>query len=672
MATGQIPFLNKTHQEIYDLVVNKNWRMPFTPNVPEAMKKLITSCLSRRPTDRPDFKDIVQQFKSGNLLFTGCTGVTPELLDPEEPCPLLDLAYLVDTLKNPSCPQFPSVVNFLANHIDEKVRSKLRDARILASLPPDSANLDSVLILAGELLEPVGFKSFFEAKGRRIFEILLNGGSSTSAIAVVRFCLKAPKNSLSVILPFLPSIVKWIDAKDAGPYIIRFLCVLPSDEIIKYSAEVLSFFTGHGLDDITQASEIEAVAKLLPLFVEAMAPADLQRFVRVLERGFDVPLALINLLIQRTPGDALSRLAFAVIRASARTDVSGPLSEILLKCSQSDLEDLALRPDVFDAIQQLFDHNRMIDTALLLLFYLASVPSVPIGIAKHPVLQSLLQIDGRQPQRLQILTALVASEEFCANTTIIEGIEKLLIASISVENLSEYCLLLIGALSSHTRGCSLIQETGMLSLFSHMFLSSTVGDTTTAYTILRNAARGRAEIPQVSLIVSCMMQDLLYSGGNKAEILITLRELVQFSPESVQEHDLQNSVVPLISARAEGRDAATVIVLALNLIAACDLGKIRGFYEKLAQKIFDVLNSDAFLYPELIATAANLIALMSSEYDMQVYLDRTDFVNFIRYVWQTVPSSFADTKLLLNSAIAALSERSSSLLVGDPGSSPLV
>jgi hypothetical protein len=38
------------------------------------------------------------------------------------------------------------------------------------------------------------------------------------------------------------------------------------------------------------------------------------------------------------------------------------------------------------------------------------------------------------------------------------------------------------------------------------------------------------------------MQDLLYVGRAKATILITLRELAIFLPETVQEHDLQNSV----------------------------------------------------------------------------------------------------------------------------------
>jgi serine/threonine protein kinase len=654
MATGKIPYANKTHLEIIDLAVTKNWRLPFTAEVNDPLKKLITACWSRTPDERPDFREIVAFFRAGGILRNGCT-VTRDQLDPPVPCPPLDLKYLSDTLKNPSSSQYTHIVDFLIGHIDEKVRISLRRERVLDVLSPSSSNLVSALVLASDILEPSGFVPFLETKGGKIIESLLASGSSESVIAIARFCLKVPPTAQPVILAFLPAIIRWIDDKAAGPFIVRLLGTLPVEQVAHYTDSILRFFKGEGLDTLSQESEVAAIGKLLPLIVESLSPADLLRFVSILERGFDVPLSLIDLLIERTSGNALSRLAFALVRSSPRTDISAPLSDILAKCNQSDLAELANQMVVFEIIATLFEQRRMVDTALLLLFYLASVPFVPVAIASHPVLPALLQLEGHQAQRLQILTGLVTSEEFCEKTTVIEGIQKLLISSISVEHLSDYCLMLMGALSSHPRGCLLIQETGMLSLFSHLFLSSNVGDTNTAYTIIRNAARGQAEIPQISLIVSCLMQELLYAGGTKAELLITLRELAINLPDTINEHDLQNSVLPLISTRKETREAATSITHALNLLASCDMSKLRGFFEKLLQKVFDVLNTGGLLYPQLIAAAAKLIALMPGFFTMNTFLQETDFVGFLSHVQEEIGDDFPDVKVVLNDSITTLS-----------------
>jgi serine/threonine protein kinase len=126
MATGQIPYVNKTHVEIIDIVLNKNGRLPFTAD----MRKLITACWSRRPSDRPDFKDITSSLSSGLTYFPGCTGITADELEPP-----IELAYLVQTLKKPACPQFLHIVDFLVGHIHAPPQrdSARRDLRRLAT-----------------------------------------------------------------------------------------------------------------------------------------------------------------------------------------------------------------------------------------------------------------------------------------------------------------------------------------------------------------------------------------------------------------------------------------------------------------------------------------------------------------------------------------------------------
>jgi serine/threonine protein kinase len=654
MATAQIPYVNKTHEEICDLVIGKNWRLPFTSNVSEDLKKLISACWSRNPADRPEFREIAAQFRTCALLLPGCKSITPEQLDPPEPCPPLDEPYLIQTLKTPSSPQFPSIVQFLAEHIDEKVRAKLRAAHILNGLTSDSPNAESILILASEVLDEGSFKAFFESTGHKMFDSLLARKNPSSVVAVVRFCLRAPRSAQGLVLPFLPAIVKHIESDQAGPFIIRLLATIPVEKSMKFRTQILRFFTGHGLDDITRESEIAAVAKLLPLFVESMSPADLHRFVAVLERGFDIPLSLVTLLIQWTHADALTGLAVAVIRASERTDLSEPLAEILRKCTPADIARIAGYAGVFDVTARLLTQSRLVDVALLLFFYLACVPSVPAHIAQHPCLDALLSLKGHEPQRLQIFTALVQSEEFCKKTTSIEGIGKLITSSISREHISEYCLLLIGALSSTRTGCELVHSTGMVNLFSHMFLSSNVADTTTAYAILRNLARYQSEIPQISVIVSCILQDLLYHGPEKAEILITLTQLVTLSPDCIQDTDLQNSVLPLITGRTEGRDSAVTITLALQLLSACETSKLGSFHQKLAQKTADVLSKEGLRYPELITAAAVLISSLAADFDLRSFLQSTDIVNFFLGAQQQITSEFPALSQTLNQALDRL------------------
>jgi hypothetical protein len=231
-----------------------------------------------------------------------------------------------------------------------------------------------------------------------------------------------------------------------------------------------------------------------------------------------------------------------------------------------------------------------------------------------------------------------------------EGVIKLLVASLSVESLIDPCLFLIGALSSHALGCNLISENGMLALFSQMFLSAGCGETSISLTILSNAAKNRAEIPQISLIVSCLMQDLMYTQTRKGLILATLRDLVSGAPMCVQEYDLQNSVMPLISTK----QPPVVVVLALRLFLACDVSHLRGFYQVLCQRTYQVLAVESMLFPELVLAATNLIVSLAVTYDLSVFIKATRFVDFTRYVAAEIQSDFRPINQKLRDLLALL------------------
>jgi hypothetical protein len=634
MATGQIPFRDNTHKDIIDMVLNRNERPPFSPTVTQPMRQLITKCWSRDPDERPTFRDIIALFEKGERLFhiTKVVG-----FDPPEPCPMLDLGYLVGVFKEPGNAHFQSLVAFLVGRIDDKVRASLRAADIIGGYTAECGNLSSILVLASELLERGEFAQFFKAQGSTMFERVLGNKDASSVISVIRFCLKIPDELKQIVFGFMRKIVAWIESPEVGPFVISLLSQLPEDVLRGYEKYILRFFNVDH-PELTGQVELIAIAKVLPLFIDAIPESDIPRFIKFLQYGLDVPISLMELLIQKIPQTFFVPLALAIIRASPETDVSKPLTELLVKLSQSDLEQIAQNLDIFTVIQGLLDSGRLVETARLLLFYLSSVPLVPLEIAKHPVLQSLLTVEGHEPQVLQIFTSLLSSEAFCDTTNIIEGVQKLLISSISKSTLIDYSLMLIGALTSHSRGCTLIEATGMLSLFSHMFLSSRGGDMMISHTILRNAARSNADIPQIFLIVSCLMQDLLYGGSNRTEILVTLRELAEFSPNTIQDNDLQNSVLPLISVKSQ----PVTIVLAMDLLDACDMNKVKGFYEKLGQKITDILADERFLYPELIAAATKLIVKMTGTYEMGTFLEKTGFIDFVRYARDSICGEFPD------------------------------
>lgn len=69
-ATGQIPFDGLDPQVIINHVVINDLR-PHLPQLPNGVEALIKTCWATDPSDRPSFDDIVQLFKSGNIIFAG-------------------------------------------------------------------------------------------------------------------------------------------------------------------------------------------------------------------------------------------------------------------------------------------------------------------------------------------------------------------------------------------------------------------------------------------------------------------------------------------------------------------------------------------------------------------------------------------------------------------------
>ena len=645
MATGQVPFRDKTHQEIYDIVVNKGDRMPFTDGVPPSLRNLIMRCWAQNPNDRPDFSEICSLFEQNKIKFMGCDGLKEELKEPREGCPPLDMGYLIGILKDSADKKFPSVVNFLISKIDDPIKEKLRKEKLIEAYTEENENLASVILLVAELLAPTEFTAFINDKGMKMIEKVVSIADRQSLVAACEFLLKVPDDLLARFSDVVPKIVEHIQEKDIGEYIIQLLARQPDEAKTKHHDALLKYFgNGSVSKELSEQSQLDALAILLPFFKDEIEEDRWDEFIELLEKDLDVPIDLVQLLISKTAQKSLVRLTLAIIKASVKTNVTEQLTETLLKCQRSDIEQISKNYDVFDTANRMLEDKQLVNVTLLLVFFLVQVPTVPIVLANHPLLHSILQIDGHVAQRLQIFTCLCSSEQFCSDTTTSDGVVKLLISSLSVESLIDYALRLIGSLSSHAPGCALVSETGMLSLFTQMFLSSRGSEMSISLQILSNAAKGRAEIPQISLIVSCLMQDLLYSRSDKCAILNTLCDLVTVSPNCVQEHDIQNSVMPLISPRQE----PIVVSLVLKLLYVCDSTKFRGFYQILAHRIYTVLRTDTMQYPELLIAALEVIAAMTIAYDMVLFIKKTELESFAEYLLSQLTDDYSDLTQRLN------------------------
>lgn len=719
MAMNQIPFRNQTHQEIYDFVVKQMYRLPLNNSVPVPLQKLIKKCWSQNPKERPEFDKIIQMFKRGEIYFKGAEGIEFESLEVPEGCPPLDLKYLISILTNPSDDNFPHVVNFLEKNIDKQVKDSLNKADLISHYNAKCKNTPYILLVASQILKDNEFSDFIVETADTIINDIFHICSSSSTtnlnlelnidsnsnlestsnidsssylnsdfimesssnvaspydnlralIAAARFCLRVPDDNFNLVEKYVPDFVTMMNQPCISPLVLRLLARLDEKSIKSFKTEIVQFFTPEGISQVNDQMTLDAICKLLPIVADKLSKEQLEDCIPLIEMDFDCPEVLIKLLVSQKNQKTYVRLVNAIIRAAQRTDVTDSLIEVLKVCESHDLQEIASNPSVFDQIKLLLEDEKLppssVESALILLFRLASDETVPPLLANHPLLHSVLQLRGHVAQRLQIFTALFSVEQFCSNTTISDGVLKLLVSSScsNKKELIDYSMKLIGALSLHTEGCTLISVNGMLSIFSQMFLSSNCGEMSTALTILSNVATHLPEdkvIPQLSLIVSCLMQDLNYSSMNKSEVLHTLTKLIKSNPSGVQEHDLQFSVLPLLSPKHE----PVIIVLALRLLDECDPSKLKNIFMQILQKIFNLLSIPTLMYPELLSAAINLVTTLAiAQYDLSSFIQQTDFINFCTDIQKQIEEypEYEEISATISNCIFCLSQQSSGSL----------
>ncbi|OHT02059.1 TKL family protein kinase [Tritrichomonas foetus] len=634
MLMRKVPYGDMSHMAIYEHVVTRGWRLGMPNDTPEGLKKMITRCWSKNPNDRPDFTEIVNLFESGEVYFPNCDKIDFQKIKATKRCPPLDLEYALPVLRNPENEHFASVSYFIVSKIDDKIREKLRDEKIIDGLTSATHNIDTVLLLASVLLDESEFPPFLKNGGLKMFKECVSERRGNMISAAVRFGLKVPTSLLPKLKQFLEELISFMSANSCltNHHIIQFLTRYSDEDKIPFKKEIAAALLDIA-EKIDDQETFDAIVDLLPMCKDVYNVEQMRSFYPLISGSFIVPNNFIKALINVDDAERRPELIFAILKATASSDVTSEFIEFLNKCGDDVLDRVWRFPDIFKTMHDLIQKGDVV-APLFLLFCIAPIHDAALSLADSQLLASLIQMKGYQTQRLQIFTVLCKFEDFCTKLKDIDGVLHLLVSSLGEKQHVNFAVRLIGALSSHSMGCQILNDNGVLELFTQLFLSSSCGDTATTQTILRNVAKNGCDIPQVSLIVSCLMQDMMYDNSKKCEILDTLVALVETVPGSVQEHDLQRIVMQQLST-----DKPLLILLSLKLFSACEVGVLRNIYTQLLTSVHNLLNRPQMLYPEIIEAALDVICKLSRQYDLTDFLNKTEMVRFVQEVITLLPSN---------------------------------
>lgn len=636
LATGEIPWKNKTHKEIYDTVTKGN-RLQFTKGIPTSLRNLIMSCWLEHPDDRPLFPEIVSLFEDGKIVFPDMESATKLMLDQSFRCPPISMSYVVSVLRDPSLPAFRKVAKFITYNMDDALRSRLQEVKLLPMYKLGCDNVCRVLILTAELLNESQFQGFLTAKGLRMIEMAISDSGSAAVKDVVRFCLRVPDNLFHMLSDVVSAVVKYISEPKVGLSIIQLLARVGGEAKPVYNTKLIEFFSNSSLWKVMSSQEeVDAVARLLPMVADDVPENIWPEFVCIFSLGVTLPTTFIDLLSSRIRGHVVE-FAMAVMNACTMTDLTLFLCKIVLQGDSGDLEELANRDDVFEIMQQTLDKKKCVHAILLLVFRVLQLPSVILGLksVRDSLLLTILQVEGYVAQKLQIFTCSFTSATFEPSVDVAKCVVKLLVYARTVDGLIGLSVKLVCAMSSQQAGIRIIVDFDLLLLFAQLFWTANRSDLITSLEILSNAARAGIEIPRLSLTVSCLMQALVSEGSEKCMIMRTLCDLVTVSVDCIQENDIQNMILPML---ARTRDPA-VLTMIFELLQKCDISKFANFDYRLLRHIYGILTDDEMMYPELIAVVSQLVTAMAVEFDMNLFIRETKIKEFLCQVRDSIEES---------------------------------
>lgn len=630
MLMKEVPYADMSFNEIYEHVVTRCWRLPIPNETQEGLKKLITKSWSKNPNERPSFSEIVKMFENGEIYFPNSDKIDFLKIKSAKRSPQIDIDFAISTLKNPNSPHFSSVAYYICSKIDKKIKRKLKHENIIKELLELNKNVDVVLLLASVLLTSKEYNWFLSNGGIDTFRTCLSDIKTYNLSSALKFALKVPTTELNKFKEFIPLIVNHFnDGIDiTNSLSLIFLTHFPADDIVEFKKEIAQA----SLDSVEKVIDQEtfnAIVYFLPLFSDCITPIQMLKFRRLLEYDFVVPSSFVISLIRASDKDNHKDLVISILKATSKSDIITVFLNFLQQLYYNEketfnkiIEQSGLLNIIYNLIQE-----GSIQAPLFLLFCVSSIEDFAINISKDKLLLLIIKMKGFQAERLQILTSLSMHAKFCKSTTYMDEIINLLVSSLSNKSLVSYAARLIGAFSTHSCGCKILINNGVLEIFTQLYLSSSSGDTSISQAIIKNVARNGCDVPQCSLIVSCLIQDLIYDVTRKAQILDTIIAIVEQIPTSIQEHDLQFTILPHLAS-----EDPLLVQLSLKLFSVCDASILRNIYQQLLVSIYNLIQKKEMRYIEIIEECVNVLIVLKKQDYTKIFIQETKFEKFVQKV----------------------------------------
>ncbi|EAX96167.1 TKL family protein kinase [Trichomonas vaginalis G3] len=620
MATNLIPFREKTQAEIIDHVVHRGLRLKIPKNITDGLRRLIVNCWAANPSERPQFKEIVKLFETGMITFNDKEPITnPQMLKAESDEPPLNLKYISSVLHNPSNKNLCSVVDFITKDMSNETRDFLIGEEILDSYDSDSEHPERRLLLASHLLSDDMYDKYVDKAIETIKTL-----NEEQLCYAIKFILKVPERLLSKFDFFIEESIKSFNSNDqeSGFLAIRLLSKFGTETTKKYHTEISEFLNKSSIENIRSQETVNAIVQIVPVILEDLKDSSL--FISLLSGIFVIPAEFQTFIVDRVGAEHIQILFRAFLKSPRTHSV---IAKILTMMKKSDIDKIVEDQTVFDDLEHLLNMECAQDSALMMFYVLSTSPNVPHMISKHPILNDILQMKGHELQRLMIFSALFQSEEFTKETPLItEGALKLLINALNDLNYANCALRVIGSLSTHKTGNAVISDFGILPIYVQYFLSPNCTDLSLCMTILINMAKFSIKVPQASLIVSCLMQDLVDSMNSKPTVLQTMIAIARSSPEAFQASDLQHNILPFISPKED----PLIVLYVLDLFNAIDLSVVKSFSRILVYCLLDTISQPEMQYPEILAQSITIINTLSSLYDVKDMLKDSSVLEFFK------------------------------------------
>lgn len=717
MQVKRVPFKDMQAKDIYEHVVRNNWRLPLPQESPNGLKKLITQAWSKNPKDRPTFTEIVKAFREEYIFFTteNSQGVVDvgkikcDDIENEKHCPHINEEYLLDVLHKKRPKYFDSVVEFIVENMDDRLRTKLRNESILDELikKPNEC-YSSTLLLASSLLNEQEFGGFLKNGGKEMFNNALTNHSRQSLSGALTFATKIPKTLISQIEESIGTVVSLLGENDPTPdgIILQLLTRFRTSLLKNYVLDISKFLLNIRLEHIDSQEMFNSFTSLFLLckdnlqynfgaksepdlksldgnqnekydlyqndnLNESMPESEesqsnlnlnetkdltlknsnrsLNHFVDFISPKFVADPKFVENIVLMNENDlsSIPALIKNILGALKTSNLTSLLTDLTMKIQKNHpeiLDELARDIKALDAIRNCLEDIKEITSnstknvqnenkylgPLLLLFCIASRDNSPPLFSnfekKENVITSLLEMRKYTNQRLQIFSALTKNETFCENVedSTMENIIHLISSSTPSrgQHLSNTALRLILAMSTHKKGCLILEKHDVLDLFVQNFLSSNI-DINISYCIIRNVTKKNVELPQMKIIVSCLVQSLLYEMSQKETILDTLVALVKKAPLCIQEKDLQDYILFKL-------EAPIVVLQSLRLLKALKVRKLNHeTINNILTHVNQILEKTNYHHPKIINAALSVIKnLINAGINIQNFLDQTKIKEF--------------------------------------------